>query len=318
MQGATIGPLTAATLTAGRSLTAADAGKDVAVLDSDYATSASKKVGSTITLGGKTFAVVGIVKSTSATGASASNAYIPLDTAQTLASDTNKVSSVYVEATSSSQIDAVKAELQKLLGSSMTVNTQSDLASTVTGSLSTASSLANSLGLWLSVLVLAAAFLLAVLFTVSGVTRRTREFGTLKAIGWSDRRIVGQVAGESFVQGLIGGAFGIVLGLAAILVVDLIHPTLTASAAATGRGFGFGGGAAGEGGAGGGFGGGGFGQAARSAATTASDIVLTLPVTPSVIVIAVALAVLGGLIAGAFGGWRASRLRPAEALRSVA
>lgn len=320
VQGATIGPLTAVTLTKGRSLTAADAGKDVAVLDADYATSASKTVGKTITLGEKTFTVVGIVKSTSATGASASNAYIPLDTAQTLAGEKSKVSSVYVEATSSSQIDTVKAELQKSLGSTMTVNTQSDLASTVTGSLSTASSLANSLGLWLSVLVLAAAFLIAVLFTVSGVTRRTREFGTLKAIGWSDRRIVGQVAGESFVQGLIGGAIGIVLGLAAILVVDLIHPTLTASAAATGRGFAFGGGAAGGGAAGGGApgGGGGFGQAARSAATTASDIVLTLPVTPSVIVIAVALAVLGGLIAGAFGGWRASRLRPAEALRSVA
>lgn len=29
-------------------------------------------------------------------------------------------------------------------------------------------------------------------------------------------------------------------------------------------------------------------------------------------------AVLGGLLAGAFGGWRASRLSPAEALRSVA
>ena len=31
----------------------------------------------------------------------------------------------------------------------------------------------------------------------------------------------------------------------------------------------------------------------------------------------VALAVAGGLIAGAFGGWRASRLRPADALRRV-
>ena len=29
-------------------------------------------------------------------------------------------------------------------------------------------------------------------------------------------------------------------------------------------------------------------------------------------------AVIGGLIAGAIGGWRASKLRPAEALRSVA
>jgi ABC-type antimicrobial peptide transport system permease subunit len=318
VKGATIGPLTAATLTKGRSLTASDSGEYRAVLDADYATSAKKAVGSTLALGGKTFTVVGIVKSTSASGASASNAYIPLDTAQTLSSEKGEVSSVYVEATSAAQIDTVKAELQRSLGSSMTVNTQSDLASSVTGSLATAASLANSLGLWLSVLVLAAAFLIAVLFTVSGVTRRTREFGTLKAIGWSDRRIVGQVAGESFVQGLIGGAIGIALGLLAILVVDLIHPTLTASAAATGRGFGFGGGA--PGGAAGAFPSGaeGFGRAARSTATAASDIVLNLPVSPSVIAIAVALAVLGGLVAGAFGGWRASRLRPAEALRSVA
>ncbi|WP_375388213.1 ABC transporter permease [uncultured Amnibacterium sp.] len=314
VKGATIGPLTAATLTKGRSLTASDAGKDVAVLDADYATSASKTVGTTVALGGTSFDVVGIVKSTATSGASGSNVYIPLDTAQTLAGEKSKVSSVYVEATSAAQIDAVKASLQTTLGSSMTVNTQADLASTVTGSLSTAASLANSLGLWLSVLVLAAAFLIAVLFTVSGVTRRTRELGTLKAIGWSDRRIVGQIAGESFVQGLIGGAIGIVLALVAILVVDLVHPTLTASAAAAGRGFAFGGvgGAAPSGAPGG------FGQAAGTAATAASDIVLDLPVTPSAIVLAVALAVLGGLIAGAFGGWRASRLRPAEALRSVA
>jgi putative ABC transport system permease protein len=46
-------------------------------------------------------------------------------------------------------------------------------------------------------------------------------------------------------------------------------------------------------------------------------VVLNAPVTPLIIVIAVALAVVGGLLAGAIGGWRASRLRPAEALRSV-
>lgn len=306
--GATIGPLTAATLTSGRALTAADAGKNVAVLDKDYATTAKKAVGGTITIGGKALTIVGIVRSTSATGSSASNVYLPLDTAQTLSSQKDKVSSVYVEATSADAIGTVKSDLQQALGSSMTVNTESDLASTVTGSLSTAASLANSLGLWLSLLVLAAAFLIAVLFTVSGVTRRTREFGTLKAIGWSDRRIVGQVAGESFVQGMIGGAIGIALGLAAIVVVNLVHPTLTAAAATTTR----------FGGAPGGGGGGGFGQAFGQAATTASNIALTLPVTPAVIALAVALAVLGGLIAGAFGGWRASRLRPAEALRSVA
>ena len=37
----------------------------------------------------------------------------------------------------------------------------------------------------------------------------------------------------------------------------------------------------------------------------------------SVIVLAVLLAVAGGIIAGMFGGWRAARLRPADALSKV-
>lgn len=106
-----------------------------------------------------------------------------------------------------------------------TVSTQADLAASVSGSLATASSMLESLGLWLSIAVLIAAFLTAILFTVSGVTRRTREFGTLKAIGWSNRRIVGQVAGESVVQGLIGGAFGILLGVVGVVVINVIAPT---------------------------------------------------------------------------------------------
>ena len=45
---------------------------------------------------------------------------------------------------------------------------------------------------------------------------------------------------------------------------------------------------------------------------------LTAPVTLGVVGLAVLLAVLGGLIAGTFGGWRAVRLRPAAALSRVA
>ncbi|RIJ58628.1 ABC transporter permease, partial [Clavibacter lycopersici] len=60
----------------------------------------------------------------------------------------------------------------------------------------------------------------------------------------------------------------------------------------------------------------GFGGPQVAAATT--DVVLQAPVTVSVILVAVGLSVLGGLLAGGVGGWRASRLRPAEALRSIA
>jgi ABC-type antimicrobial peptide transport system permease subunit len=41
-------------------------------------------------------------------------------------------------------------------------------------------------------------------------------------------------------------------------------------------------------------------------------------ITVGVIVLAVILALLGGLLAGSFGSWRIARLRPADALSRVA
>jgi putative ABC transport system permease protein len=297
--GAAVGPLTAATLADGRTFTAADAGSDVVVLDSDYATSADLAVGGTLSIGGADFEIIGLVAS------GGSNSYIPLDVAQALSGLDGQVSSIYVQAGSSSDVPQVQADIEAALPDA-TVSTQADLAASVSGSLSTASGLVSNLGTWLSILVLAAAILIAILFTISGVTRRTREFGTLKAIGWSNRRIVGQVAGESLVQGAIGGVLGVAVGLVGILVVNLVAPTLTASATAQQTA---------------GFGGqrpGGFGGAGPQAAAATTDITLHAPVTAAVILIAVGLAILGGILAGAVGGWRAARLRPAEALRSAA
>ncbi|PZO58085.1 MAG: hypothetical protein DI639_10835 [Leifsonia xyli] len=323
VSGDAVGPLTSTELTKGRTFTAKDAGKDVVVLDASYAKSESKAVGDTVDIGGTDFEVIGIVTSTGSSSTTGSNTYIPLDTAQALADLDGKVTSIYVSAESSSDVSAIKTALQQKL-TTATVSTESDLASSVSGSLSTASSLVSNLGTWLSIVVLAAAFLIAILFTISGVTRRTREFGTLKAIGWSNGRITRQVAGESLVQGLIGGVLGAAAGLIGILVVNVISPTISASASTTTGGGGAGGGgmpggaatAAAGSGTTGGAPAGGFGGGASSASTT--DVVLHAPVTVEVILLAIGLAILGGLIAGALGGWRASRLRPAEALRSVA
>ncbi|MBD8537675.1 ABC transporter permease [Frigoribacterium sp. CFBP 8751] len=302
-----VGPLSSASLVDGRGFTAADAGTDVVVLDQTYATSAELAVGDTLAIGGTDFTVVGIVASTSSDAATASDTYVPLDTAQALSGLTDQISNVYVTASSASGVDALKTDLQAALPDA-TVNTQADLASSVSGSLSTASDLIGKLGTWLSVVVLAAAFLIAILFTVSGVSRRTREFGTLKAIGWSNSRITRQVAGESLVTGLLGGVVGVAVGLIGVLVVNIVAPTLSAAATTDAAG-------PGAGGPGAAAGGGGFGQQVAQATT---DVALNVPVTVPVVLLAVGLAVVGGLLAGAVGGWRASRLCPAEALRSVA
>ncbi|MDU0326196.1 ABC transporter permease [Microbacterium sp. KSW2-21] len=303
---ASVGPLSAVTVSEGRALTGDDVGSDVAVVDATYAASAGLAVGDTVEVAGTAVQVVGIVASASADADTAANVYLPLDIAQSLAGVGDVVSTVYVQAELSDAIDAVQSRIAAALPEA-TVSSESQLASTVSGSLSSASSMISNLGTWLSLVVLLVALALAVLFTISGVARRTREFGTLKAIGWSNARIVRQVAGESLAQGLLGGVVGLILGLGGILLVNVISPTLSVAASTTsgpGRGAGGPGGGAG----------GGFGQAAAQA----TEVVLNAPITPAVVLAAVGIAVLGGVLAGAFGGWRAARLSPAAALRSVA
>jgi len=319
-----IGPLSAATLSAGRAFTADDATANVALLSDTYANQKGLAVDGTITVAGTPLTVVGTVSSS---GGESSDVFIPLGTAQTLAGQADKVTTIYVQASSADAVDTAKSEIEAALPGT-TVTTTSDLASQISGSLSNAANLANNLGKWLSILVLIAAFAVAALFTISGVARRMREFGTLKALGWRGRRIIGQVAGESVVQGVIGGVVGILLGLLGARLVASLAPPLTASVA-SGLGnvanrFGNGGGGfAGGGGANplpsAGAGGGGFAGGPGGAFRAASEVSvhLTAPVTLSAIGLAVGLAVAGGLIAGAFGGWRASRLRPADALRRI-
>jgi putative ABC transport system permease protein len=153
-----LGPLASGTITSGHSITTAEANSDVAVIDSNYAKEQSLKVGSHVTVAGKTFTVVGIVAA--AEGVTDADAYIPLARAQSLAGMSGEVNTIYVSASSASDISGVSAEISKALPGA-TVTSSSDLASEVTGSLSSASTLANSLGKWLAVAVLAAAFALA-------------------------------------------------------------------------------------------------------------------------------------------------------------
>ncbi|MFI5871286.1 ABC transporter permease [Streptomyces sp. NPDC051445] len=294
--GQDLGPLATSKITSGVTFTSAQTNAKVAVVSKSYAKEKSYKVGSSLTISGTKYKVIGIATPDSSD--SATDVFLPLKQAQTLADAADQVTTIYVKATDSQQIDTVKATIQKNI-SGTTVTTSADLAETVSGSLSTASNLATSVGKWLSVAVLVAAFLVAALLTSSAVSRRVREFGTLKALGWPSRRVTRQVVGESMVNGLLGGALGIGLGLAAAYTVTAVSPKLTAELGSTG---------------GGGGPGGGPGQ--RSAANT-MEIALSAPVSVTTIALAVGLAVAGGLIAGAMGGWRASRMRPADALRSV-
>jgi ABC-type lipoprotein release transport system permease subunit len=289
-----LGPIASGTIVSGHGIASSEAHKNVAVIDSNYATSANLKLNSTVTVAGRKFTVVGIVRA--GQGVIDADVYIPLARAQTLASMPGEVNTIYVSVTSATGVAAAASAISRALPGA-TVTTSSDLASQVTGSLSSASTLANSMGKWLAVVVLVVAFGLASILTVSAVTRRVREFGTLKAIGWTSRRIIRQVMGEALVIGVVGGAAGVAIGYAAAALVQAVVPPLTATTGTSNQGPG------------------GFARPAAAAHTV--SVHLTAPVSTSAVALAVALAIAGGLVAGSFGSWRAVRLRPAAALARV-
>jgi putative ABC transport system permease protein len=305
------GPMSGDTVTSGTNFTAATANSDDAVLDSGYASQQKLKVGSSVQIGSAEFKVIGIVNAPQE--GSPPNVYIPLAKAQSIgktgsASLKNEINTMYVTTGSAADISSVQSSISRALPKA-TITDQNDLASEVTGSLSSASTLANELGKWLSIAVLIAAFLVASLLTMSAVSRRVREFGTLKALGWRSWRVVLQVMGESMVTGIVGGAIGVGIGYAAADVINKVAPKLTATVGSPGQAASS---AAGAGGA--------LGQAALQVANSSVHTItvpLTTAVTRESIMLAVAIAVVGGLVAGMFGGWRAARLRPAAALARV-
>jgi putative ABC transport system permease protein len=305
-----LGPLSGATLISGHAFTTADTDAAVAVVDSGYAASHSLKVGSALSIGNVRYTVIGIVRQPQQ-GGTPTDVYLPLTRAVQAVSaagwgiQPNDVNTIYVSAASAADVSAVSKEISALLPGT-TVTTASSLASEVTGSLSTASKLVNDLGRWLSVLVLIAAFALATLLTMAAVARRAREFGTLKAIGWRSRRIIAQVLGESLALGVAGAAAGIGLGLAGAAIIAAAAPALPATVTQND--------------------GSGVAQAQQASAGSSlsgtTTHVVSVPLHPSVtigvIVLAVILALAGGLLAGALGSWRISQLRPADALARVA
>jgi ABC-type antimicrobial peptide transport system permease subunit len=273
-------------------------GRNQAVLSTAYANENDLGPGDEVTVGGHHFEVVGTATST--VGGRSSDIYVQLEQLQRLSDHRGRVNVLDVRVVSSDRVASVAAGIRSALKGSQ-VTTAQDLADQVSGSLVDAKDLAGKLGTALAAVALLAAFGIATLLTLSSVNKRTRELGTLKAIGWRQWLVVRQISGESLVQGLLGGLAGVAIGVAGAAIIGAIGISLDASLAPQQSGP-----APGPPG---------FGQGAVNAVS--STVTLGAPVSAEAILLAIALAALGGLVAGSVGGLRAARLRPAEALRSV-
>lgn len=288
----TMGIVTTAQVTKGRFLSVA--GGREALISQTYAAKHSLQVGSKLDLNGTSFAVVGLVSPP--LGGQSADVYLPLKQLQTLANEAGLANVVLVRATNSTNVASVQKAIETALPQAQVASSQ-QVAAKISGSLVDASKLSHDLGFALSAIAAAAAFLLAALLALSSVGKRVRELGTLKALGWTQRMVVRQIAAESLAQGVLGGIFGIVVGLGLILLVNAFGPTLSASSTTGDTSL--------------------LGLGASTVRTATSSVSLSAPVGVTVLATGFGIALLGGLLAGTAGALRAARLRPADALRQL-
>lgn len=290
-------------LTQGTGLGNYTAASTGALLGTTLATKNSLSVGSTFTIGDKTFTVQGLFDAGTAFGNNA--LYVTLPTAQTLAALPDELSTMIVTVNSMENVDAAKTALQAALGSDKADVTQGQRnLETAVSSLDSV----KNISFIAFVAALGTAGLIILLIMVMLVRERRREIGVLKAIGAPNRTIGLQFVLEALVLVAMGSVVGAAVASFASggIASALISSSSSTSAAATGQ----------RGGAGG-FPGGGFPGGAGGPLGGASQLLtsVTASASPGVIAAGIA-AVFGVAIIGALvPALLTARIRPIEVLR---
>ena len=222
-----------------------------------------KDVGDAISLPGGVFRVTGIFE----TGVAyeEGGGVVALRDAQAAFQKPRQVSMYQIKLRDPSQAELVRARIEERFGDEAAVSM-------------TASFVENMADFQNTKAMLGAVFALAVLVggvvvtntMVMSVMERTREIGTLRAVGWRQTQVLWMILSESLLLSLLAAGLGVVVGVGFSGVLGTIP---------------------------------GYGSMLKPA------------YTPQVVIQAVGAALALGLVGGLYPAWRASRLRPVEALR---
>ena len=228
---------------------------------------------------GKSFRVVGILKEEG--GSNDRQIYLPIDAAVNVIPDAKKdvYDSIQVKAKSVDIVDTVSDTIEKKLMISRHVNKADDKDFTIIALKSMAQSITSmisSMTLFLGAiaavsLIVGAVGIANTMFT--SVLEKTKEIGTMKAIGAKNRDILMIFLFNSAMVGLVGGILGVILGAC----VSTLFPML----------------------------------GLRMMGGGSSSIYLS----PKLMALGLTLAIIIGIVSGVVPAYRASKLKPVDALR---
>jgi ABC-type antimicrobial peptide transport system permease subunit len=170
------------------------------------------KVGDLIRLTGGAFKVVGIYNS--GDGFEDAASIVSLSDAQQLLQKHRQVGAVQVKVEDPRQIESLRARLEDQFPR---------LSVTQSGDVADEAQIVQYIQVFAVIIALLALLVGGVGMTntvMMSMFERTREIGTLRAIGWRRRRVMALIFGESLLLGLIGGASGCALGAGMVALLS--------------------------------------------------------------------------------------------------
>jgi len=271
-------------LASGRYLTTSDTNS--IVIGNRLATSEFKQqllVNTNVLIQGRMFKIVGILQSTGGGGGGGDNTvYMPLSEAVTTipSASQNNFNSITVKAASVDAVGSVVSNIDTaFMNARHVTNSTKDYSVTSAQQIQASiQSVTQTFTLFLGAIAAVSLLVGAVGIAntmFTSVLEKTKEIGVMKAIGARNFDIMTIFLLNSGLVGLVGGGIGVALG---ITISTLLPRTLT-----------------------------------RLIPGTSGSVQTALPT--SFIIVALIVSVGIGMIAGAIPAWRASKLKPVDALR---
>lgn len=164
-------------------------------------------VGDKIKINNENFKIVGIFES--GTSFQDMSVFMTLDNVRDIVDDDENISSIFVKVNKDADVDNVARELENKYGDNLSVITSladvsmaKDMVDMLNGA---------SWGISLLAIVIGGIGIINTM--LMSVFERTREIGVLKAVGWSDLRILLMIVGESIVITITAGIVGSLVGV---------------------------------------------------------------------------------------------------------
>ena len=261
------------------------------VLEKHYAKFHHTGLGGSMTIGGRPFAVVGLLEIKEGAQIASSNIYLSLQDAQKLLSlDADGVNIVYLRLENPSLLSQVKSRIGKQMNG-LSVTSSDSFLELMGG----VSKISDQFSFLASIIALGGAIFLIIKTMLGNLVARSSEIGILKAVGWTEKDVQKQLMGEALIQAFLGGLVGVIVGYGISYALGFFSiPVSTPWEINLMPAF------------------------ARDTETAAA-VAVRLPVTLSAGLMgaALALSLFAGTLASYFMGRRTSRMKPVDILRRL-